>query len=814
MARICSPDRKWLALVIVLLLTGAGASSPEHDARVRAAALCQREDWLAAEPLLRDALVRFQGNETDDFWEMRLFYAEALTGLSKYDAASVVLAPDPPPRLAHSSIAVRRLLMQAILSFRKQSSPELLLKKAESLARTYQPALLAEVFADRVNIEVVQHDYAAAERHAREALRLARKHHQPRMELKTLGAVARMRTWQERYDEAIDANRRALALAEAASMLSKIEKIQGNLGWAYAQFGDFDSATEYLEKALTGAERIGASFDIVLWLNNLGDIAVSNRDYARALRYYQRATPVARKTSHRDLGEFMANTASALLELGDTAGAVKANQEAQALIDPKDKDLSQHLRAVMIDARIDAKVGHIDSAIAIAQQVMAAAKTKSDQWEAEARLAEFYVAANNPSDADKHFRQAIDTAADARSAIKNEELRLSFGALVREVNEAYVQFLLDGGHPVEALEAAESSRAQTLDEALGPEDSTRRFDPKRVARERGAVILSYWLTPKQSYVWIITGSSIDVEKLPPAKAIEAVVDASSGEIQALRSRESSRAASKLYSMIVPKALARMAMPAGARVIVVPDGRLHSFNLETLLNPSSHRYWIEDVTVETANSLDLLDAVRDTGGSGSMLLVGDPLSQDREFPRLANAADEIDRVKRHFPRGCTILQGAQATPRAYELANAGRFGFIHFVAHGTATRQRPLESAVVLARDDDTNKLYARDILKHPLRARLVTISSCHGAGKRAYTGEGLVGLAWAFLHAGAQQVIASLWEVNDSATPKLMDDLYGGIRAGRDPATSLRNAKLRLIHGGTIYQHPRYWAPFVLYSGS
>ena len=172
------------------------------------------------------------------------------------------------------------------------------------------------------------------------------------------------------------------------------------------------------------------------------------------------------------------------------------------------------------------------------------------------------------------------------------------------------------------------------------------------------------------------------------------------------------------------------------------------------------------------------------------------------------------MQHHFPSTCKILQGREATPSAYETSNPGGYSYIHFVAHGIATRQRPLDSAVVLARHGDSYKLYARDILKHPLRARLVTISSCHGAGTRAYTGEGLVGLAWAFLHAGARQVIAALWEVNDNATPKMMDDLYDGIRAGHDPATALRDAKLKLIRSGTVYRQPRYWAPFVLYSGS
>jgi CHAT domain-containing protein len=123
--------------------------------------------------------------------------------------------------------------------------------------------------------------------------------------------------------------------------------------------------------------------------------------------------------------------------------------------------------------------------------------------------------------------------------------------------------------------------------------------------------------------------------------------------------------------------------------------------------------------------------------------------------------------------------------------------------------------VILARDGtDHYKLFARDIVEQHLTARLVTISSCHGAGTRAYAGEGLVGLAWAFLRAGAEQVIAALWEVDDAATTKLMNHMYAQIRRGSDPAVALRDAKRALIHSGTSQQKPRYWAPFVIYAGS
>jgi CHAT domain-containing protein len=174
---------------------------------------------------------------------------------------------------------------------------------------------------------------------------------------------------------------------------------------------------------------------------------------------------------------------------------------------------------------------------------------------------------------------------------------------------------------------------------------------------------------------------------------------------------------------------------------------------------------------------------------------------------------MQRVKKHFGVA-KVLAGKQATPRAY-FANAPQsYAFIHFVAHGVSTRQHPLESAIILAADSDGYKLYARDVIEHRVKARLVTISSCHGAGRRTYRGEGLVGLAWAFLGAGAHEVIAALWEVNDRATPDLMDSMYGAIQAGHDPVDALRTAKLKLLRSGTIYRKPFYWAPFVVYTGS
>jgi CHAT domain-containing protein len=149
---------------------------------------------------------------------------------------------------------------------------------------------------------------------------------------------------------------------------------------------------------------------------------------------------------------------------------------------------------------------------------------------------------------------------------------------------------------------------------------------------------------------------------------------------------------------------------------------------------------------------------------------------------------------------------------YRDAELSRFSMMHFTAHALANIESPLESAVVLSGPDTGYKLYARDVAEKPLNADLVTVSACRSAGERTYSGEGLVGFAWAFLRAGARRVIAGLWDVDDRSTARLMDQLYAGLQAGHTPARSLRESKLALIREGGQLAAPYYWGPFQLFT--
>ena len=142
-----------------------------------------------------------------------------------------------------------------------------------------------------------------------------------------------------------------------------------------------------------------------------------------------------------------------------------------------------------------------------------------------------------------------------------------------------------------------------------------------------------------------------------------------------------------------------------------------------------------------------------------------------------------------------------------------YSYIHFAAHATASRNAPMESAIILSRGSGQGRLSMQDVLKTPVNANLVTISACRSAGARTYAGEGLVGLAWAFMQSGAREVVAGLWKVNDYASPKLMEQMYAGIAAGKTPAAALRDAKLGLIREGK-FADPYYWGALQLFLGA
>lgn len=797
------------ALLLLTLLTSAAANTPELVCQ-HVESLLAAKDPKGALDAADEALKEF-GQAPEIGARLRILRAEALLDIDMKQAYAAAL-PELPESLRDSVSAVKRFWVLGISTYvntKSSKDTRAALDEARKLAVEHQPQLLALVLLPRLSMAGV-YSQAELQDAAREAIRSAQRFHDSEMEAKVHMGVAIQLGLHSRYDEAIDAGEKALVVAKANHNDGLQQNIEGNLGWWYYELGDDDVAEQNLLDARDIATRRGLSESLVPWLQQLGNISYDRGNYDTAIAYYQKALALAKGIRQR--GDALANLARVSVAAKRYEEARGFNNDAlRAKAEAKNTEGVQ--RSKIIDARIDLFLKHFDQARVTLESVLAEKTSKSVQWRAQAVLALVYVEQKQPQLAEKYFRDAMDTLGDSRDEIHEDERKLAFGHVSTQLYEGYVDFLISQGRATDALRVAELNRARTLAEGLNVErDDAKEIDPKGIARQAGVTVLSYWIAPERSFLFVVTPKGVKQFSLPPATEINDKVDEYQKELASGSATiGASRRGMELYSMLIEPAANAI---LGRHIVVIPDGHLAGLNFETLVVPGPKRhYWIEDVTIETARSLQFVSAPRKPPHGGRMLLVGNAPEADPDYKPLPHAAEEIADIQKYFDRP-TTLAGQQATPGAYAKAALVSYDFVHFVAHGVATRLRPLDSAIILARDDEGYKLYARDIVDHPLKARLVTISSCHGAGQRTFTGEGLVGLAWAFQRAGAREVVAALWQVDDASTVKLMDSMYAGIHAGMAPVDALHEAKLKLLRSKNFWQKPQYWAPFVLYSGS
>jgi CHAT domain-containing protein len=274
-----------------------------------------------------------------------------------------------------------------------------------------------------------------------------------------------------------------------------------------------------------------------------------------------------------------------------------------------------------------------------------------------------------------------------------------------------VDFLFDGGDPAAAFRVAESSRARVLEERLHRDESSApAADLKSLKEEAaasGAILLSYWLAPQRSLLWVIDSAGLHSFQLPPEAEIAAQVRRYNDAIQ--RGDNPIEGGNDAGRWLFANLLAtHYRVPKNSNVVIEADGALHQLNFESLPAEDGGHYWIDDATISVAPSLALLQRSAYASG-GRLLAFGDPGYEGTEFQRLSNAKAELQAVESHFTEKAVYVASA-ATPAAYRAAHPETFSILHFATHAVANRESPLDSAIVLAGPPDSRKLYAREIL--------------------------------------------------------------------------------------------------------
>ncbi len=814
------------ALLLCLGLTACGTSRVEQlkAQSEQARSLLRNGDVKEALRVADTALARC-GSSLEWCWRLRILKAEVLVTSRRAEEGLVLLnGPDSPPTSELQSLrAMQRGWASFLLSNYTQADQYL--SEANRLAQaSASPDLVAEVDLRRSLLLAEQGRVDDGEAALRQGLELVRTHsHDEYLEAELMGNLGVLFSNRFRYEEAIYWLQRAYDLFGRLGASSAAARTIGNLGTCYYGLGDTEKALASFEDATARFEKAGDTRNEQTWLGNSGTVLRDAGNYTAAAEHYQRALAIAKERKDRYwIAAWMSNLAVANLRAGQLDAAERYNQESLAI----NNDLKDDVE-VLYNQLNTAEIAVARKQFAEAERLLsvilnAHSEDPTPALEAEEDLAGLYIETGKPSEAEAQFQSAITAVERRQAGITKEDYKISYLASLVRFYRSYVDFLIGRGEIGRALTVAESSRARILTARANSgilehkAGSASQF--QALARSSHRLLLSYWLASKQSYLWAITPQKIQLFELPPENDLRTLVESYRTAIEDLRDPlESQNPAGLKLAEILLGPLRDLA-PPGSHVVIVPDGALHSLNFASLPSPEDPtKYWIEEVTTSVAPSLGLLLTSRasDARKTAGLLAIGDPEPAGQEFPRLPNAGQELETIARLFAdSGSVVYQGARSQPSMYVRSNPARFAFIHFAAHATANRASPLDSALVLSPEGSNYTLTAREIMQVPLNASVVTLSSCRSAGARSYSGEGLVGLAWAFLQAGAHNVMAGLWDVDDQSTFRLMAETYRGLAGGAHPDDALRMAQLRLIHDvPSPFHKPYYWGPFQLYVG-
>jgi CHAT domain-containing protein len=240
---------------------------------------------------------------------------------------------------------------------------------------------------------------------------------------------------------------------------------------------------------------------------------------------------------------------------------------------------------------------------------------------------------------------------------------------------------------------------------------------------------------------------------------------------------------------------------GPNLLIIPHGVLHYLPFNTLVSDS--QYLIDQYSIRMLPSSSVLMFLKaHSDRQDSLMALGNPDLGDARLD-LRFAQEEVRTIAASHPNAIVLLR-KDATETAVK-ESGGRFKYVHFATHGTFSAEAPLDSGLLLVRDQQNDGvLTVGELYALRFDADLVTLSACETALGKVESGDDVVGFTRAFLYAGTNSIISTLWSVDDRATFKLMKIFYEGL-PGMSKRDALRRAQLAVR---AHYPHPFYWAAF------
>jgi len=266
---------------------------------------------------------------------------------------------------------------------------------------------------------------------------------------------------------------------------------------------------------------------------------------------------------------------------------------------------------------------------------------------------------------------------------------------------------------------------------------------------------------------------------------------------------------KLYDLLIAP-VAALLPPLSRSLTIVPYGPLHTLPFHALYDGS--HFLVENYQIDylPASSLltefDASSKEQAISSTETGVVARSPLIFGYSGHGHLQRALEEARTVAAMLDGCCYLEDKATVARLIEEAPGSPI--IHLATHGHNRLDAPNFSSILLA-DGQFNAI---DAFRLDLKGcELVTLSGCETGLALSGGGDEQLGLGRAFLAAGANALVMSLWPVEDNATNELMQLFYQRLLYGESKVQALRTAQCSFIHRtGTIFIHPYYWAAFRL----
>ncbi len=361
--------------------------------------------------------------------------------------------------------------------------------------------------------------------------------------------------------------------------------------------------------------------------------------------------------------------------------------------------------------------------------------------------------------------------------------------------------------------------------------------------DEDTAVLEYLLGEPRSYVWVVTKTTISGYNLPGRREIEGIAR-QAHEALSNPSERDARTQRQILQLcareLLEKALDGL---TGRRLLIVADGALQyvPFGALPLPAPSSLQQeaaqpLLAQYEILLLPSVAVLKEIRRVADARppsplSIAILADPqYAESAPAPRPKSDGTERSRTLEELPwsrreaeqigavaqgRDVLLALGTEASRQLVTSDRLSRYRILHFATHGFLDSEHPEFSGLALAQYDGDGRrvdgfVFLQDLYSLHLQADLAVLSGCETGLGHDLRGEGFLGLTHGFLHAGASQVVASLWPVRDRAAAELMQRFYRAmLEEGMHPAAALRNAQLEL-RSQRAWRDPYFWAAFVI----